>query len=395
MAMTQSFNALNPALLIRTTPTAPQEVELGRLHAIAACLQTGELARAQQLLSDLPDVDPASSPAALKASLFRAALARRIPGADRSGQHGNLYTTEFVESQGQQINLFNIMGTQMPLVTRSTWLANAILLELMRGHELVTLLDVGIGTGRQELDLLRALHAEGAAPKHLEIIGVEPGDAALDCAAVAILAEAKALGLSVSFVAHPGLIEDFTRAQWESLRRPGRLLLINEGFAIHHLHYGDRPGSDARVSGDAKQDTLNHLRSLQPAAIVLAEPDSDHSSADLVERLENAWRHYGQAFEVIDATGMALEVKAALKGFFFGRELIDVLGTDDATRSERHETAAMWTARLLDSGFGAAPMLPPFHLNDPLVTLCTDAPGRYSLRHNDVTVVSLIVRSAS
>ena len=384
---------LRTQVAARAAKQAPSENYFSDLSKVASRLHEGREAEAKSMLENMT-IPHSDRPAELKARLFKAALDMRATGKNPTEQQGNLYKSNFVEGE-EQIDLFNVMGTQMPLVTKTSDVVNQVLMQLMEGHDAVTLLDVGIGTGRQEVALLHALAAAGKSPKDLEIIGIEPGDGLLDRAAAQLLATAKELGMHVTFVAHPGLVEDFDEAQWAQLARPGRHLIINEGFAIHHLSYGARDASDARKSGDAKQDTLRRLQNLKPAAIILSEPDSNHQSDNVSERFANAWHHYGKAFEVIDASDIAPKVAVALKSFFFGRELLDVLGMPDSERTERHETAEMWKSRLEKAGFTATPQLENIAIEDACVTLNKRDAGVYSLEHDGAPVVSVVVRGSA
>jgi hypothetical protein len=80
--------------------------------------------------------------------------------------------------------------------------------------------------------------------------------------------------------------------------------IIHASFALHHIQ--DRTGVDAR------NQVLQRLRTLNPVALVLSEPNVDHMEKDYVKRFYNCWSHFGITFEVIDALGFEQKDKDAL-----------------------------------------------------------------------------------
>ncbi|HEY2405883.1 MAG TPA: GRAS family protein [Polyangiaceae bacterium] len=278
----------------------------------------------------------------LLAAIFASALLTRSGG--RAPARANLYLTQFTLPQ---IELFTLLATRVPTIALSSPVANALLLgEIARaGGAPVTLLELGIGTGRQLRALLAEIARNGVIPPRLTIIAVEPDRASLDCAERALREAARALGTEFGFVGFCRCVEHLGADEWAaiaSLRAGGRLLM-NEAFALHHL-----PNARAR---DAKQATLRRLRQLAPELFVLTEPHVDHDVADLERRMLHCWRHFDLAFRMLDASDLTLEQAMALKTAFFAREIDDVLAQREELRSERHETADMWLERLVRAGF--------------------------------------------
>jgi hypothetical protein len=115
--------------------------------------------------------------------------------------------------------------------------------------------------------------------------------------------------------------------------------VINGAFALHHI----RPLDGER---DTKQRVLESLHALDPAVLVLCEPNSDHATASFGERFRNSWNHFGATFQMLDALDLTEAQRDGIKVLFFRREIDDILGGTDEARSERHETAAMWTQRI-------------------------------------------------
>jgi hypothetical protein len=288
----------------------------------------------------------------------------------------------------RQIDLFNLLATRVPLVGMATSIANEMLLGAMPAGEDAVLLDVGIGTGRQMIELLRALGDSAAQPAALTIIGVEPERASLISAEKGILQESERLNLKVKFQSIHCGVEKLTASDLDFIRSLGRNIVINSAFSLHHVPFVEGVGSPDLP--DLKDKALSDLRSLNPRALVLSEPDSDHETSDDVARARNCWRHFGLTFDLIDACELTEEEKNAIKGAFFAREIQDILGEVNALRTERHETTAMWLARLKRAGFqiGCRPLEYRGPIQAPVSV--SEREGFLGLDFNGSTIVSII-----
>lgn len=157
--------------------------------------------------------------------------------------------------------------------------------------------------------------------------------------------------------------------------------VVNAAFALHHIK--DEPGRDMRAA------VLGALRSLEPAALVLAEPDSDHEGKDLIRRFHNCWRHFGMVFRLVDELPIEQSDKDALKVCFFGREIKDILGQAEDARTERHGDVASWLVRLRRAGFEMVDFAPrPGTPTFPLVA-ARPREGFLSLEYQGETMVGL------
>ncbi|MFP2912413.1 GRAS family protein, partial [Pyxidicoccus sp. 3LFB2] len=130
--------------------------------------------------------------------LFATALSRRLEGSGAVTR--NPYLHPEPEQGARQIDLFRLLMTHMPLASAADAVANAALMGLLRGHGEATLLDVGIGQGRQERELLRALARAGALPRRLTLVGVDPSGASLRQAEASVAEVAREVGVTVRFV---------------------------------------------------------------------------------------------------------------------------------------------------------------------------------------------------
>jgi hypothetical protein len=277
---------------------------------------------------------------AILARLFAGALGRRFGRADAAG---NLYLAPF---EVPQIRLFELVAQAVPSVTTAVAKATQILVDLCAGGEGSTLVDVGIGDGRQIARVLRALGASEAAPRRVTVVGIEPSAESLRGAAANVLAAGRDAGIAVDFEPWCCTAESLSAADWRRIAAAGPRAVVNASFALHHVR--DVPGHDAR---DA---LLRDVAAARPAAIVLTEPDVDHREPDLPRRLHNCWTHFRQTFRMVSRAPIDVVEKHAVMTQFFGREIDDILGAPDDERCERHETLASWEARLGRAGFRTA-----------------------------------------
>jgi SAM-dependent methyltransferase len=308
----------------------------GLEHALAN--RPAESAWALSALHALLDVR--TVPEDLHYLLFATAISRRFAGATSAN------SSPWPDDGGaRQIDLFQRVMTHLPLASTADAVANTVLGGLLRGHEEATLLDVGIGQGRQVRGLLRLLAREGALPSRLTVVGVDPCAASLGVAEASVAEAAREVGATVRFMGWVSPVESLPEATWAALREVPRPLVVNAAFTLHHV--AEAPGG----TGEARDAVLRRLRVLRPEALVLCEPHVDHHRAPVRERFLNAWNHFTRVLGMLDTLEVPREERVAIRRFF-GREIEDVVGTvDEAARSARHELAASWMERLRRAGF--------------------------------------------
>lgn len=305
----------------------------------------------QQLLDNQPEVahgtlkdlienhlDLHHSPTDILYHVFASALAMRL--SNEAAEEINLYVKQYEHSQ---IELFNLVAQHLPFVSQAGQVANNYLAQFMEGLMEVSLLDIGIGTGRQVLALLRMLEKRESLPRKLTIFGIEPMADVLETAKDRITQESKHLGVELVFHSYPTFVENISDEEFTSFMKHSGSLCVNAAFALHHIH-----GCEAETM--ARENTLRKIRALQPLAMVLSEPNSDHYNPDLSQRFENCWEHFELVFAFIDQLELTNEDKMRLKMFFF-REIEDIVGNREESRYERHERVETWIQRLHNAGF--------------------------------------------
>jgi SAM-dependent methyltransferase len=313
------------------------------LCAAAERLKSGDGAGATADLKQFVNtrLDLEGRPDDLTAYIFAAALTKAAAG--RGVDEAHIYLRDY---DVPQIHLFDLLATRVPFVSLAGPVANHILFEKMKGRDEVVLLDVGCGTGRQAAALIDKLAAEGAWPRRFTVVGIEPSLETLKLAESTILERARALKVELYFHGIHGLAENLTDEDWAAIRRFRGDLFVSEAFAVHHI-----AGHTEEETSRLRDQVLSRIRSLDPVAFVLAEPNSDHNEPDFFRRLTNCFHHFSVGFRVIDQLGISQRDKNALKVCFFGREIEDIVGNSDANRRERHESTASWVRRLTAAGF--------------------------------------------
>ena len=306
--------------------------------------------------------------------IFANALARRLDSGRAAAI--NLYLQEH---EVPQIELFNLVARHLPTVGAAGRVANRLLARQLARRDTVTLLDIGIGTARQEVALLRAMAAEGTLPAQLTVIAVEPNAHCLAEAERALRSVAAELRLDLRFRGIGTTIEELTAHQWATLRADDAPLVVNAAFAMHHVRDTDAGGRDAVVA---------RLRELDAEAVVLCEPNANHHTDSFFARFESAWDHFSRTFALIDRLDVGARERRAMK-LFFTREIEDILANDDATRCERHEPTMAWVARLARSGFHPAEDLADCAGYEQLISRSAHR-GYVGLDFEGATLVSII-----
>ncbi len=346
------------------------------LLAVVDEIAAGRIQGARRLLAHHVDAQLGPDADDLPYYIFASALSRRV--ASEKTAEINLYLRRF---QDPQISLFNLLATHLPTVALAGPIANALLARFLGGHDEVTLLDIGIGSGRQETALLYALARAGRLPRRLNLVAVEPDAESLETARASLAAAAGALGMELRFTGINRVVEELDAADWERVAAYHAPLVVHAAFAAHHLR---RAGTSC-----PRDDLFRRLRELDPDAVVLAEPSSDHHTSSLRARFENAWHHFGLTFRLIDRLGVGDAEAAAMK-MFFAREIEDILGNDEEARCERHEPVEAWMERLRRAGFtpyadlGFARELPSEHVR------VAPREGYVGLDYADETLVAVI-----
>lgn len=234
-----------------------------------------------------------------------------------------------------QIQLFNILIKEFPFVQTSQLITNKIIISLLKHEHEATIIDIGIGQGTQIINLLE-LSSELTQLKKIKIIGIEPFADALHKASDNIEACKNKLPFQVEFLG----INDFAEnIDFSQFRNENDIVIVNASLALHHVQ-----------TLDQRYNIIGKIKSIQPKAFLMIEPNVDHFEPNLYRRFHNSYQHFYNIFKVIDQLQIAQDNKNALK-LFFGREIEDIIGKAETERYERHEPAYRWIEKLRQNGF--------------------------------------------
>ncbi|MDD9268288.1 GRAS family protein [Paenibacillus sp. GCM10023248] len=318
----------------------------------------------------------AKKPGDMLPFLFAMALMKRLDPVQN--EQMNLYLKQY---DVPQITLFNLLAEQYPMVTGASRIANSLLTGYIHPGEPVTFLEIGIGTGRQIVSLLEELALQDRRPSRIDLYAIEPNELCLQLAHDNVKRAAESCGISVTFHPIAYEVENVPDAIWSLLaERQGHL--VNASFALHHIR-------DSHAGSGGKNGVLSKLRSLNPAVVVMCEPDSDHQTADLSSRFVHCWEHFSLVFGVIDSLEIPYEQKRALK-IFFGREIEDIIGSPEHSRCERHESTTNWIGRLERAGFSPNPDLYALYMHIPQGIPCDLGEWRIGLGCGETNLVSVL-----
>jgi GRAS domain family len=339
----------------------------------------GRTENARELLADLVDrhLDDGAGGEDLQYYIFASALSKRLE-SDKAAEI-NLYLRQFEKTQ---ISLFNLLAQHLPTVALAGPLANEVLAGYMGGQDEITLLDVGIGSGRQEVALLYLLASQRRLPRKLNMVAVEPDAGSLLEAGAALAEAAELLGMELDFHPVHKVVEELDEEDWTFFGSFDAPLVVLSSFAVHHVR--PQPGMNAR---DA---LFRRLRALQPDAVVLCEPSSNHDAPSLLERFDASWHHFGLNFRIIDGLHDVPAADRAAMKMFFAREIEDILANAEESRCERHEPVDTWVRRFRDAGFTPC-------ADFGVVSLPTTGPVRVAVRdgylgldYGDETLVAIL-----
>jgi hypothetical protein len=257
----------------------------------------------------------------------------------------NIYVQQF---DIPQIQLFYSMSEAIPMVDSGHALANQYLMHVMEDLKVASLFEIGIGKGKQVINLLQMLKANPHRLEKFNIIAVDPDGQNLKDTKVALAKEQKELPFSLHY---------------------------------HTAH----PLKDT----ETRTELFKNIAKLNPLIVTIVEPNSNHDTEDLPKRFHNSWQHFGNVFKLIDESKIDNTHKFSIKVKFFGREITDIFGVSDYFRCERHELFDSWLLRLSKAGFK------PLQFDDLTVSLpehidYSVSEGLVRLNYNDATIVSVM-----
>ena len=250
-----------------------------------------------------------------------------------------------LDEEDKQINVFDLILRAVPSVEVTTSTALNTMLNLYgSGVSSFMHLNIGIGKGRFEMGLLQQLAQldHDKIPRYIRIVGIDIDNASLRETGEEIrrIADELLPNTTVEYVPIFAFAEAINHNTWERIKGHNTDVLgVISAFTLHHI-----------PTQEQRQAVIDRIAACDPHLFMLIEPDSNHFTPNLTERLVNCWYHFGTIFKLIDKQGLSSREARAIKYTFFGREIEDILGNEEIKRSEKHERATLWTDRIRKSG---------------------------------------------
>ncbi|WP_017731130.1 GRAS family protein [Nafulsella turpanensis] len=269
--------------------------------------------------------------------------AQAILGQKKGADH--IYLSGLTDKD-KQINVFDLVLQNVDSVRVATGTAFNMMRDFYsQGQRSFTHFNIGIGKGHFEVQLIKAL-AEGqkTLPSLIKMVGLDIDEYSLKEAGENISRAATQYlppDVKVEYTAICAFAEKVPEEMWEQLREHETDSLgVISAFTLHHL-------SAARD----RHKVLSNIAACRAGVFLQIEPDVNHFTPDLRDRLVNCWTHFGTLFKLIDQKGLQEVESNALKYLFFKREIEDILSSDESSRFEKHEDAPAWTERCKRAGF--------------------------------------------
>jgi len=301
-------------------------------------------------------------------------------------KRSSLYTT----GCSKHIDAFEVLSSRVPVVSWTTAIVNTALQRACQKHSgKIFFLDIGMSFGRNCIEFLKTV-ADGQSEVDVEVFGIDPDAASLEIATAAIEQFTKLNpSVKVTLTTIPHFLENISPEELESIfesARKSEVRLVQSAFTLHHL------------SRENRQLALNNvIQGCKPHAFVLSEPNANHLEENYQFRVVNALGMFSLLHELIFADpGMSADERFAVWNTFFGREIVDIVGTCEDARSEKHEPINNWIQRGQVAGLKLSEeALAPHHFPEGAFdhSIC-DAnflPGLTEIRVHGTPIVGVMV----
>ncbi len=247
----------------------------------------------------------------------------------------SLYTS----GSSKHIDAFEVLSCRVPVVSWTTAIVNAALLQACQKRSgKIFFLDIGMSFGRNCIEFLKAL-AVSRSEVEVVVFGIDPDAASLKIATAAINQFMTSnSNVKVTLTTLPNFLEHISTEDLECIfesARESEVRLVQSAFTLHHL------------SRENRQLALNNvIQGCKPHAFVLSEPNANHLEENYHVRVSNALGMFSMLHELIFADPkLSPDERFAVWNTFFGREIVDIVGTSEDARSEKHEPITNWIQR--------------------------------------------------
>uniref|UniRef100_I1R3V9 Uncharacterized protein n=2 Tax=Oryza glaberrima TaxID=4538 RepID=I1R3V9_ORYGL len=384
---------------------------IGLLYQCAAEVSAGSFDRANLCLEHITQLASLDAPHALQrlAAVFADALARKllnlIPGLSRALlSSANSADTHLVPVARR--HMFDVL----PFLKLAYLTTNHAILEAMEGERFVHLVDFSGPAANpvQWIALFHAFRGRREGPPHLRITAVHDSKEFLANMAAVLSKEAEAFDIAFQFNAVEAKLDemDFDALRHDLGVRSGEALAVSVVLQLHRLLAVDDgrrhaaagcltpvqiiARSSPRSFGELLERELNTrlqlspdasvvsslsphspaaataahpmtstpklgsflsaVRSLSPKIMVMTEQEANHNGGAFQERFDEALNYYASLFDCLQRSAAAAAERARVERVLLGEEIRGVVACEGAERTERHERARQWAARMEAAG---------------------------------------------
>lgn len=238
-----------------------------------------------------------------------------------------------------------------PHIQFGHFVANASILEVFEGENLVHVVDLGMTLGlphgHQWRRLIHSLaNRAGGPPRCVRITGVGPCGDRLQSIGDDLELYAKGLGIHLEFSVVESNLENLSAKSFKQL--DGEVLVVNSILQLHCV---------VKESRGALNAVLQIIHELSPKVLVLVEQDSSHNGPFFLGRFMEALHYYSAIFDSLDAMLPKYDTRRAkMEQFYFAEEIKNIVSCEGPARVERHERVDQWRRRMSRAGFQPAPI---------------------------------------
>nr|BAQ20610.1 GRAS-family protein 2 [Lygodium japonicum] len=327
-----------------------QEAGIRLVHLLMACaeaVQNNALQVALEMVGEIRRlVSPQNGAMGKVASHFAEALARRIYGIN---------SDSWIAVTQAEANLLDALYSgfydSTPYLKFAHFTANLAIMEAFEGHNFVHVIDLNLMHGSQWPALLQALACRPGGPPHVKLTGIGPPQPdnkdVLRETGTSLAEFAEALNVKFKF---RGVVATKLNdvKPWMLQVQPGEAIAVNSIFQLHRLLYVD-PNASVPAPIDV---ILDSIKSLNPKVVAIVEQEAEHNSPVFIERFSQALHYYCTMFDSLEAAKLPPQCpERSCAEAYLGREIVNIVASEGASRIERHETLPQWRLRMSRAGF--------------------------------------------
>lgn len=299
-------------------------------------------------------------------------------------------TSLYTSGNSVHIDAFQVLSLRVPVVSWTTAIVNeALTHECQKRPGKIFFLDIGMSFGRNCIEFLKALAAHHSDVE-VTVFGIDPDSASLGIASEEIDKFAKLhSGLKVKLTTIPHFLENIRPEELDIIfecARQSEVRLVQSAFTMHHL------------STENRQLALkNVVERCKPHAFVLSEPNVNHLEVNYHLRVTSALGMFSLLHELIHKDPkLSKGERFAVWNTFFGKEIVDIVGTSEDGRSEKHEPIENWIQKGHIAGLKlkdhelAAHLFPEGTFDHPVCNV-KFSPGLTEIQVHGTTVVGVMV----